>query len=107
MIEALAFVVAIPLSVELFGALYAVFDASRQADSRAAAVERLAAPLLAWGALWWLAGSDAWRVLIAALVFVLICHVVVFYTGRWLIKRPGVQTIAVDTESDDVRPGDT
>ena len=101
MIAAIAFMVAVPLSVELFGSLYAVFDAWRHADSRAAALERLAFPLTVWAVLWWLVGAEAWYVLAAALTLVLICHIAVFYGARWLIRRPNIQTIAIDTESDD------
>ena len=101
MIAVLAFVVAVPLSVEFFGALYAVFDAWSHADSRAAALERLAIPLMSWGALWWLVGVEAWHLILAALVFVLFCHIVMFYGTRWWLKRPSAQTIAVDTESED------
>jgi len=102
MINVIAFVVAVPLSVELFGAFYAVFDASRQPESRAAAVERLAVPLIVWAAFWWLVGAEAWYLLAAALGFVVICHIAVFYIGAWLIRRPNMQTISVDTESDGV-----
>lgn len=101
MIATLVFVVAVPLSVEFLGALYAVYDAWRHAESRAAALERLAVPLTLWGALWWLGGVEAWHLLLAALLVVLACHIVVFYGTRWLLERPSAQTIAVDTDSDD------
>jgi hypothetical protein len=99
MILLLVFIIAVPLSVELFGSMYAVFDAWRHPDSRAAAAERLAFPLMVWGALWWWIGAEAWYVLAAAWVTVVICHVAVFYGGRWLIRRPDSQTIAIDTDS--------
>ena len=46
--DAIAFVIAVPLTVEMFGAMYAVFDAWRDRNSRSAALERLAVPLAAW-----------------------------------------------------------
>jgi hypothetical protein len=95
-----AFIVAVPLSIELLGALYAIFDVQRDTDARAAAVERLALPLLLWGTLWWLLGIEAWRLLIAALAFTLLCHVTWFFAAQWLIRRESLQTIAVDTESE-------
>jgi hypothetical protein len=99
--DVIAFVIAMPLTVELFGALYAVFDAWRERDSRSAALERLAIPLAAWGLLWWWIGAAGWWVLAAAFGSVLVCHVVVFYAGRWLIGRPGTRTIVVDTDHAD------
>ncbi len=99
--DVFAFVVAIPLTVELFGALYAVFDAWRDSDARSAALERLAIPLAVWGLFWWWIGADGWHVLAAALATILIAHIVVFYAGRWLIRRPGVQTLVVDTDGTD------
>jgi hypothetical protein len=100
MIFVLVFIIAVPLSVELFGSMYAVFDARRHPESRAAAVERLAIPLLVWGCLWWWIGAEAWYVLAAAWAVVLICHSAVFYGARWLIRRPDTQTIAIDTDAD-------
>jgi hypothetical protein len=98
MILALVFIIAVPLSVELFGSIYAVFDAWRHPESRAAAAERLAFPLMVWGVLWWWIGVEAWYVLAAAWAVVLVCHIAVFYGVRWLIKRPDNQTIAIDTD---------
>ncbi len=100
MIGVLVFVVAVPLSVELFGAFYAVIDAWRHAESRAAAVERLAIPLLFWSALWWWVGPDAWYLLAAAWAFVIVCHITVFYCTRWLIRHEKFQTTAIETDSD-------
>jgi len=100
MIFVLVFIIAVPLSVELFGSMYAVFDAWRHPESRAAAVERLAIPLMVWGFLWWWIGAEAWYVLAAAWAVVLICHIAVFYGARWLIRRPDTQTIAIDTDAD-------
>jgi hypothetical protein len=97
----IAFIVAVPLTVELFGALYAVFDAWRDSDSRSAALERMAIPLAAWGLCWWWVGADGWRILAAAFATILVAHIVVFYAGRWLIRRAGVQTLVVDTDSSD------
>jgi hypothetical protein len=100
MILALVFIIAVPLSVELFGSIYAVSDAWRHPESRAAALERLAVPLMVWGMLWWWVGAEAWDVLAAAWAVVLVCHIAVFYGGRWLIRRPGTQTLAIDTDTD-------
>lgn len=97
---AFVFIIAVPLSVELFGAMYAVFDAWGLPESRAAAVERLAVPLMVWGVLWWWIGVGAWHVLAAAWVFALACHILVFYGGRWLIRRPDIQTIAIDSDAE-------
>ena len=101
--EVIAFVIAVPLTVELFGALYAVFDAWRDRDSRSAALERLAVPLAAWGLLWWWIGAAGWQILAAAFATILVCHMAVFYVGGWLIRRSGIQTLAIDTgqRSDD------
>ncbi len=101
MIDALAFFIAVPLAVELIGAVCAVFDASGHSDVRAAALERVALPLFAWGALWWLIGAAGWPLLVAAVVFVVLCHIVAFYAVRWALRRPRVHMIAIDTESED------
>ncbi len=98
--ELIAFVVAVPVTVEMFGAMYAVFDAWRDRDSRSAALERLALPLAAWGVLWWWVGASGWQILFAAFAAILVCHIAVFYVGRWLIQRSAIQTIAVDTDRD-------
>ena len=96
-----AFVIAVPLTVELFGAVYAVFDAWRDRDSRSAALERLAIPMAAWGLLWWWIGPAGWQVLATAFATILVCHVAVFYVGGWLIRRSGIQTLAIDTDGSD------
>ena len=98
-----AFLVAVPLSVELLGALMAIVDARRQPDARAAAVERLATPLLAWGLIWWSIGADGWRAMFGAIALVIAAHVVGFYAARWLLRRPAWQTAAVDTDAVDER----
>jgi|APFre7841882724_1041349.scaffolds.fasta_scaffold141747_1 hypothetical protein len=94
-------IVALPLSVEVLGALFGLRDGWADTASKASALERLATPLLCWGGLWWLAGIDMWRVMLAALVVVLILHVATYYAGRVLISRPRFQTHAIDTDSDD------
>ena len=94
------FLLALPLSVELWGALFGVMDGWRASASRAAALERFAVPLLLWGAVWWFGGVSAWRVLLVALLVVLACQVATFYGTRLLIRLPRVQTNAIDTESD-------
>ena len=96
----LVFLLALPLSVELWGALFGVMDSWRAAVSRAAALERVAMPLLLWSALWWLGGFSAWRLLLVALLVVLACQVATFYGARLLIRLPRVQTNAIDTEFD-------
>jgi hypothetical protein len=96
----IVFLLALPVSVELWGALFGVLDSWRVAASRAAALERFAIPLLLWGALWWLVGVGAWRLMVIALVVVLACQVVTFYATRLLIRVPRLQTIAIDTEFD-------
>jgi hypothetical protein len=95
-----AFIIAVPLAVELLGAVMAIVDARRQPDARAAAVERLAVPLFVWGLLWWWVGADSWRVMVGAVAFVLAAHVVGFYAARWLLRRPACQTTAVDTDDE-------
>jgi len=99
----IAFVVAMPLSVEMLGALYGVRDGWAHTGSKAAALERLAAPLLCWCCLWWLVGVEMWHVMLAALVVVVILHVVTHYTTVLMISRPRFQTNAIDTDSDDDR----
>ena len=98
--SALVFLLALPLSLELWGAWFGVMDSWRAAASRAAALERFAVPLLLWGALWWLGGVSAWRLLVVALLVVLACQVATFYGARLLIRLPRVQTNAIDTEID-------
>ena len=99
MFEALIFVAAIPLSVELAGACVAVFDNFGQLESRAAAVERVAVPLLLWGALWWLGGPGAAPIMLAAMAFVLvwqfIAHAALALLGRW----PRFFTTSIETDS--------
>lgn len=96
----IVFVLALPVSMELWGAVFGVWDGWRVAASRAAALERFAVPMLLWGALWWLGGVGAWRLMVIALVVVLACQVVTFYATRLLIRIPRLQTTAIDTESD-------
>jgi hypothetical protein len=98
------FVLAIPLSVELSGAIFAVADAWRTPDARAAAVERLAVPVFGWGLLWWFAGVDGWRVLFGAIAFVFAAHVVTFYAMRSLLRRPSLQTLSIDTDDPERAP---
>jgi hypothetical protein len=98
------FVVAIPLSVELLGALFAVFDARRIPDARAAAVERLALPIFGWGLLWWFVGVDGWRVLLGAVALVVAAHAVTFYSVRALLRRPSLQTLAIDMDDPERAP---
>jgi len=99
--QMVAFVVAVPLTVELFGALYAVFDAWRARDSRSDALERLAIPMAGWGVLWWWIGAAGWLVLAAAFATTLVCHLAAFYAVRLLIRRSGIQTLAIDTDGTD------
>ena len=94
-------ILALPLSVEVLGALFSVRDGWGESASKASALEHLAAPLLCWGALWWLVGIDMWRAMVAALVAVLILHVVTHFAVRLLISRPRFQTHAIDTDSGD------
>jgi hypothetical protein len=94
-----AFVFAVPLAVEVLGALMGIVDARRQPDGRAAAVERLTVPLLAWGFLWWWIGAGGWAVMFGAMALVIAAHVVAFYATRWLLRRPAWQTIAIDTDT--------
>ena len=97
----IAFVVALPLSVEVLGALFWVRDGWGDTASKASALERLAAPLLCWGGLWWLVGIDRWRAMLAAVVVVLVLHIVAYYGTRLIISRPRFQTRAIDTDSAD------
>jgi hypothetical protein len=94
----LAFVLGIPLAAELLGACLSVFDSWRQPDARAAAVERVAIPMLLWGALWWLVGADAGVPLWSALLTVGLWQVVSFYAIRLLSRWRRFQTIAIDTD---------
>jgi hypothetical protein len=98
-----AFVIAVPLAVELLGALLAIADARRHPDARVGAVERLAVPLLAWGLLWWWIGAAAWGVVLGAMVLVIVAHVVTFYMMRWLLQRPTWQSTSVDTDDPEER----
>ena len=98
MITFVAFVFGIPLAAELLGACLSVRDSWRQPDARAAAVERLAIPLLLWGTLWWCVGADAGAPLWSALLFVAAWQVVSFYGIRMLSGWSRFQTIAVDTD---------
>lgn len=94
----LAFVLGVPLAAELLGACLSVLDSWRQPDGRAAAVERLAVPMLLWGALWWLVGADAGVPLWSALLAVAAWQVISFYCMRLLSRWRGFQTIAIDTD---------
>ncbi|HTO59479.1 MAG TPA: hypothetical protein VMJ74_16885 [Pseudomonadales bacterium] len=98
-----AFMIAIPLTVELLGAALAIRDARRAPDARAAAAERLALPLLAWGALWWWIGAAGWDVMFGAMALVVVAHVLTFYATRALLRRPRFQTNAVDTDETEER----
>jgi hypothetical protein len=100
----LAFVFGIPLAAELLGACLSVLDSWRQPDARAAAVERLAIPMLLWGGLWWLVGANAGAPLWSALLTVALWQVVCFYGIRLLSRWRGFQTIAIDTDIADRSP---
>jgi hypothetical protein len=102
----LAFVFGIPLSAELLGACLSIVDSWRQPDARAAAVERLAVPMLLWGGLWWWVGADAGAPLWGALLTVALWQVISFYAIRWLSRWSRFQTIAIDTDiTEPVPPG--
>jgi hypothetical protein len=100
-----AFVIGIPLAVELLGACFAIFDSWRFPEARAAAVERVAVPMLLWGGLWWLVGSDASPALLAALAFVMVWQLIAFYTIQLLSRWRRFQTVSVDTDSAEPSPG--
>jgi hypothetical protein len=101
----LAFVFGIPLAAELLGACLSVLDSWREPNARAAAVERLAIPLLLWGALWWCVGADASAPLWSALLIVAGWQVISFYGIRLLSSWRRFQTIAVDTDVVERGPG--
>ncbi len=94
----LGFVLAVAVSVELLAAVLSVFDARRRPSERAAAVERLALPTLLWGAVWWFVGVSGGWVLLAAMLVVVVAHVITFHVGQWLLRMPGRQTLSVDTD---------
>jgi len=98
-----AFVIALPLTVELLGAALAIRDARGAPDARAAAVERLALPLLAWGVLWWWMGARGWDVMLGAMALVIVAHALTFYAMRALLRKPWFQTNAVDTDEAEER----
>lgn len=95
----LAILVGIPLAVELLGAVCAIRDGWSQPDARAAAVERLAVPMLMWGLLWWIAGATAGPVLSAVLVGVALWQFVAFAVVRLLSRWRRFQTVAEDTDA--------
>jgi hypothetical protein len=99
MSDVFAFIVGIPLAVELLGACFSIFDCWRLPAARAAAVERLAVPMLCWGALWWAVGLDAWPTLLTALTLVFVWQLIAFYGAQLLSRWSRFQTIAVDTDS--------
>jgi hypothetical protein len=98
MTSVIAVLLGIPLTIELLGGCQSIRDNWNDHERRAAAVERLALPLLAWGALWWLLGTGAWRELAWVTVFVVIWQVSVFYATRWLSHWSALQTAAVDRD---------
>jgi hypothetical protein len=94
----LAVLLGIPLTIELLGSCQAVYDARQDREQRAAAVERLAPRLLAWGVLWWLLGATAWHALAWVTVLVAAWQTVAFYAARWLSRWSSFQTVAVDRD---------
>jgi len=98
MADLLLFLVAVPISVELLGGCMSIRDNWADTETRAAAVERLSIPVLCWGALWWIAGSNAGGVLAAALAFVAVWQAVMFYGAAALLKLPRFHTIAIATD---------
>lgn len=100
----LAVLLGVPLTIELLGSSQAVYDAWRDHEQRAAAVERLAPRLLAWGALWWLLGATAWHALIWIILLVAAWQAVAFYAARWLSRWSRFQTVAVDRDENSSAP---
>jgi hypothetical protein len=96
----MGFLAALPLSVELLGAIFSIADGWRSTGAKADALERLALPLFCWGGLWWLIGVDGWPVMLGALSSVLFLQVASFYAVRLLISRPRLQTQSIDTDAD-------
>jgi hypothetical protein len=103
MTSVIAVLLGLPLTIELLGACLSIRDNWTDQERRAAAVERLALPLLLWGALWWLLGSSAWPALIWLSGLVVAWQLAVFYVTRWLSHWPVLQTNAIDR--DDVVEG--
>src|SRR5262245_26624553 len=95
----LAFLFGIPLAAELLGGCLSIVDSWNEPNARAAAVERLAIPLLLWGGLWWWVGADASGPLWSALLIVAGWQVVSFYGVELLGRWRRFQTIAVDTDT--------
>jgi hypothetical protein len=100
----LAVVLGVPLTIELLGSCQAVYDAWGDHEQRAAAAERLAPRLLAWGLLWWLLGAAAWHVLVWITVLVASWQTVAFYAARWLSRWSRFQTAAVDRDDGSSAP---
>jgi cobalamin biosynthesis protein CobD/CbiB len=98
MTSLIAVLLGIPLSIELIGAALSIRDNWSNHERRAAAMERFALPLLAWGALWWLLGTAAWHTLAWIIALVLAWPVAAFYVTRWLSRWSALQTEAVDRD---------
>jgi len=110
MMSVIAVLLGVPLTIELLGALLSIRDNWTDRERRAAAVERVALPLLAWGLLWWLLGRAAWPALAWTSAFVVAWQIGAFYVARWVSRWPAAQTSAVSRdEAEHVRkrsPGD-
>jgi len=94
----IAVLLGVPLTIELLGAGLSIRDNWTDRERRAAAVEGVALPLLAWGALWWLLGRAAWPALAWTSGFVVAWQIGAFYIARWISHWPAAQTRAVNRD---------
>lgn len=91
----LVFILAIPLSVELFGRLLGLRDVWLVRDARPGALQRLIAPTLALGLMVWWAAAEHLGALLAGMLLVPLWQIVTGYAMRLITLVPRFQARSI------------
>lgn len=90
--------IALPLSIELFGRLLAIRDVWAVAELRPHAFQRLVLPFALIGLVLWIFPDSAWRGLIYGGIFVIAWRWLVFIIVRVAMRIPAFQTRSIDLD---------
>jgi hypothetical protein len=90
--------VAIPLTIELFGRLLAIRDSWAVARLRPRALQRLVAPLAIGALLLWLFPVYAWPGFAFGMSFVIVWRVIALVAMRLAMRHPVSYTRSIDLD---------